>query len=128
MKSIYLRIPKNSLFEEILEECNESLVENFTDEIIVEHKEYNLSSVEISIDINHDHINEDCEEHILKDPVENPLTIEILKECEESLFDNYVDEYQESIIESDREDFEIFVGEPIYDSSSDESVISELFE
>jgi len=45
------------------------------------------------------------------------------------LFDNYVDECEESIIESNIEDFEIFVGEPIsYESSFDESVISEKFE
>jgi len=117
---------ENLSTEEILEECNESIIENFADEIIVEHKENNISSVEIFIDINHDdQSDENCEEHIFKALIENPLNKEILKDYEESLFENHINE---SIIEFDIGDLEIFTGEPIYDSSSDESFIVENFE
>jgi len=76
--------------------------------------------------MNHsDQSNENYEEHIFKDLNENPLTKEALKDYEESLFENHIDE---SVIEYDIEDFEIFTGEPIYDSFSDESLLTEKFE
>jgi len=89
------------------------------------------------------------EEHIRKDPIEEPFIEETLEECNESLTENIYDEIlEESFIQTPIkecqetfenfenhvfkisncetcEKFETFEGETIYDSSSDESTIIE---
>jgi len=73
-----------------------------------------------------------CEENIPKDPIEDSLIEEILEECEESHVDNFFDDiledYEEAFEDGEDPVFEGFIGEPIYDSSSDESIIIENLE